>query len=259
LRQLDAYPNATVFGKTRKYTARDLAIELRAVLAEREWLAAQWDAHQNAKNDATQPRDAFGIQGASHQRRLRSYKGVTYREGKWCHPSHMSQANVYLALSANFNNPTDADHAALLALRDDPFEPVETLEAIIEPALTAMYELGWDRQGGSSDMAAEDLAESIRTWLAQQPPCKSDGQTYWAAVAMLGRLSPETEALTDTLGVLTQISDVLSAQPAPALTAAQHVAALVGMGAKQYSNIADDEMRFVGRRDLVLLPREATP
>jgi hypothetical protein len=76
---------------------------------------------------------------------------------------------------------------------------------------------------------------------------------------MLGRLSPETEALTDTLGVLTQISDVLSAQATPALTAAQHVAALVGMGAKQYSNIADDEMRFVGRRDLVLLPREATP
>jgi hypothetical protein len=61
---------------------------------------------------------------------LREYKGVTYRDGKWWFRElSYDKAARLIAIVCGF---TDTDHAALLALRDDPYEPVPTLEAVVQ-------------------------------------------------------------------------------------------------------------------------------
>ncbi|MFN9086709.1 MAG: hypothetical protein ACK5W7_04190, partial [Gemmatimonadaceae bacterium] len=79
-----------------------LATELRALLAERDALKAK----------------------APPARKLREYKGVTFRDGKWWvrdsaihaeprgHVGHSSVANLLFFLHTSF---TDADHAAIYA------------------------------------------------------------------------------------------------------------------------------------------------
>jgi hypothetical protein len=126
-----------------------LATELRAVLADRERLANERaDAIRMARDlcgggaflDSLHLADviekhvfragqAESVTTPIPPRRLREYKGVTYRDGAWFLGIECS-SNVYRALSEFITMPTEADHAALLALRDDPEEPVETLESI---------------------------------------------------------------------------------------------------------------------------------
>jgi hypothetical protein len=244
LRQLDAYPNATVFGTTRKYMARDLATELRALLAERAVLQKECKDRAECEQSLARwneelaaDRDAWQAKAEDAERRLDDEKALRFEATRpAARRLRAVQFDGYVdwfrwhdgKLEALVGNPprwkaqthirTEWMHA-VAALRDDPYEPVQTLEGVVREFSKDFAYLSREAQA--------DLCTRLRTWLAQQTPCKSDGQTYWAAVAMLGRLSPETEALTDTLGVLTQISDVLSAQPAPALTAAQHVAAFI--------------------------------
>jgi hypothetical protein len=147
--------------------------------------------------------------------RLREYKGVTYRDGYFRYRDGVTgTSEAVVACLWWIEIATDADHAALLDLKDNPTENAP--DAVVE-ALVAFYH----DKGGEIEETIQSAAERTA-----------------ATVRALVRAEVE-------------------AQPAPALTVAQHVAALVGMGARVYSNLADDEMRFAGRRDLVLLPPEA--
>ena len=194
-------------------TMDTLRTELRALLAERERLQVQvteWEGHAQTyeagmvaaqrelahmtkqAKDAWSAAESYRVKAettTTPSRRLRQYKGVVYRENAWETPDGK---RYQLASGVVWNKSvtlslTDLDIPALLALRDDCEEPVETLESIIVPALTAMYELGWDRCGGSSDMAAEDLAKEIRAWLATQPQTITPEQ----AVAVLVKKGAE--------------------------------------------------------------------
>ncbi len=88
-----------------------LATELRTLLAERDALAAK-----------AQPEPV---------RKLREYRGIVYDPGceKWRDgPVHFNRAVDAVACRHPL---TDADHAAIYALRDDPYEPVETVNDIL--------------------------------------------------------------------------------------------------------------------------------
>ena len=99
----------------RKYN-KDLETELRALLAERDALKAK----------------------AQPVRKLREYKGVTYdpmqgqyvNGGLWRFDGS-DYETVALLIHQNDFDFTDADHAAIYALRDDPYKPVETVEDIV--------------------------------------------------------------------------------------------------------------------------------
>lgn len=87
---------------------KDLETELRALLAER---------------------DALKAKVPTPVRKLREYKGVTYAGGRWWFKglSYDKAARV-IAIVCSF---TDADHAAIYALREQPYEPVETVEDVL--------------------------------------------------------------------------------------------------------------------------------
>lgn len=79
-----------------------------------------------------------------------SYKGVTYREGKWYDKAlEVGSANVFEALCRYFDVPTDADHHALMALKEET-ERVVTLESIIKEEIFA------------SESFCKNLASKIR-------------------------------------------------------------------------------------------------
>jgi FtsZ-binding cell division protein ZapB len=231
LRQLDAYPNATVFGKTRKYTARDLATELRALLAERAVLQKECNDRAECEQSLARwneelaaDRDAWQEKAEDAERRLDDEKALRFEAQRpAARRLRAAQFDGYDdwyrwndgTLEALVGNPprwkaqtiirTEWMHA-VAALRDDPFEPVETLEGVVREFSKDFAYLSREAQA--------DLCTRIRAWLAQQP--------------------------------------------APTLTAAQHVAALVGMGAERrlYYDVHDDG--DVPARCLVL-PPEATP
>jgi hypothetical protein len=95
-------------------------------------------------------------------RKLRPYKGVTYRDGAFRHDSELNGAiNAVTACSFWIVQATDADHAALLALRDDPWEKVETLEEVVKRVADAC-----DVGGGFVNYCTTQ----IRAWLATQEP-----------------------------------------------------------------------------------------
>jgi hypothetical protein len=254
LRQLDAYPNATVFGTTRKYTARDLATELRALLAERavlqkecndraeceqslarwnEELAADRDAWQEKAEDAERRLDdekalRFEAQRPA-ARRFREVFGVRYIPKDplpWVlHDTHRFRTLSGLIDSAEGSAAglSDNSHKFLLSLESEPYEKVEDrLRDVIGKQL--------DYIGNSSILK---LVDAIR---AEFPHIDE----------------PQEPDLEQTLRAW------LAQQPAPTLTAAQHVAALVGMGAERrlYYDVHDDG--DVPARCLVL-PPEATP
>ena len=231
LRQLDAYPNATVFGTTRKYMARDLATELRALLAERAVLQKECNDRAECEqslarwnDELAADRDAWQEKAEDAERRLDDEKALRFEAQR---PAARRLRAVQFdgygdwyrwndgTLEALVGNPprwkaqtiirTEWMHA-VAALRDDPFEPVETLEGVVREFSKDFAYLSREAQA--------DLCTRIRSWLAQQP--------------------------------------------APTLTAAQHVAALVGMGAERrlYYDVLDDG--DVPGRCLVL-PPEATP
>jgi hypothetical protein len=102
-------------------------------------------------------------------RRLREYKGVTYApNGKW----YDTAACLYFASAAELivkrKGFTDADHAALLALRDDLWEPVETLEAVLEDWANATRD-------GVHSVELSDLEHRLRAWLNTPSDAKNVG------------------------------------------------------------------------------------
>jgi hypothetical protein len=129
------------------------ATELRALLVERDVLKAT----------TTPPRDAYGIQGALLPRRLREVKGVSYDNGAW-----VRKGNRWTVLSALIDRAypdlTDADHAAIYALKDDPWEKVETLEEVVNK----WYESGSTPSKTYYDVSV--LIANLYAWLAAQEP-----------------------------------------------------------------------------------------
>jgi hypothetical protein len=113
-----------------------LATELLALRAERDAL----------KTTPTPPR------------RWRECKGVTYRDGFWWydHQQYPAVASLIWVNNAVF---TDADHAALLALRDDPWE---TLEDVVREWLRSHH-----FRVETEPFA--DLCTRLRAHLATQP------------------------------------------------------------------------------------------
>lgn len=97
-------------------------------------------------------------------------------------------------ITADDSDCTDADHAALLALPDDPWEPVETLEGVVN---------AWcDKVMVLTPSLRADLCTRLRTWLEQQP--------------------------------------------APELTAAQHIKALRKIGAQWYPRVTSLRTPYEG-------------
>lgn len=85
--------------------------------------------------------------------KLREYKGVTYREGRWRYDQCIYA--MVSALIADFRDTfTDADHAALMDLKNNPHEPIQTLEDIIDQ---------WSRNTfGVWTQIRDDLCKRIR-------------------------------------------------------------------------------------------------
>jgi hypothetical protein len=111
-------------------------------------------------------------------RRLREYKGVTYTPDTklWWSPSKQSVASSVAEAVCKFDGFTDADHAALLALRDDPWELVETLEDVVRE----WYD---SPRRETEDMDIDALCDTVRAWLATQPNTPSDAKNVGAALA----------------------------------------------------------------------------
>ena len=98
---------------------RELATELRALLAERNALQAQ-------------------LAAKAPGRKLREYKGVTYRDGKFCIGlGKYTDAVAFVWFHRDMFG--DEDIAHLLALKSDPYEPVETVEEVLRELAIANY------------------------------------------------------------------------------------------------------------------------
>jgi hypothetical protein len=69
---------------------------------------------------------------APKERKLREYKGVVFREGCWCLDARRRRYQRVSDLIYH-NAPTfsDDDHAPLLALRADPYEPAVDMRAAV--------------------------------------------------------------------------------------------------------------------------------
>jgi hypothetical protein len=172
------HPDAVLCFADDRIAVSDVATELRALLSERDALAAQAEARPEAPG-----------------RRLREYKGVTYRDGAWCRGDQRFGTAAHV-ITADDSDCTDADHAELLALRDDPWQDAGTLEDAIERGRKAWF---GDPMGGD---ALPFVAREVRTWLAQQP--------------------------------------------APELTAAQHIKALRKIGAQWYPRVTSLRTPYEG-------------
>ena len=114
LHQCDSYPASQYVYLSEALAKSALATELRALLAER---------------------DALKAKVPPPVRKLREHKGVTYEEqypanSYWRYKGEgwPSASALIAQWDATF---TDADHAPIYALRDDPYKPVETVEDIV--------------------------------------------------------------------------------------------------------------------------------
>ena len=115
----------------------NLSAELRTLLAERDGLQSvnseiktTRDEYRFRAEKAESERDGLQAKLTPPTRKLREYKGVTYRHGKWWH-GHFPFASAARVISNSAANVTDGDHAAIYALKDDPYLPVETVEEVL--------------------------------------------------------------------------------------------------------------------------------
>ena len=170
-----------------------LATELRALLADRDRLAGEvteWEGHaqtyeagmvaarRELAHMTKQAKDAWSVAESyrvkaeattTTPRRLREYKGVTYRDGSW-YFKDLSYAYAASVIAFYFGDFDDADHAELLALRDDPEYPCETLEEIVCDALSYGYRASSRKETPFyTPKHAETFVSRIRAWLATQP------------------------------------------------------------------------------------------
>ena len=118
-----------------------LAKELLALLAERDALAAK----------------------APMERKLREYKGVTYRDGKFCIGlGRYSNAVSFVWFHRDAFGDEDVAH--LIALRDDPYEPIETVEAVLRELAN---EGDYHRRDASVGAYATRLRAAVAAEMAQ--------------------------------------------------------------------------------------------
>jgi hypothetical protein len=183
----------------------DLATELRALLAERDALAAKWEDAERRLDDEKALR--FEAQRPA-ARRLREVFGVRYTPKDplpWVlHDTHRFRTLSGLIDSAEGSAAglSDNSHKFLLSLESEPYEKAEDrLRDVIVKTVDYI---------GSSNIFK--LVDAIR---AEFPHIDE----------------PQEPDLEQTLCTW------LAQQPAPTLTAAQHVEALVGMGAVRYDKV----------------------
>ena len=134
-----------------KASVAALAAELHSLLtsnAVNAKLAAEWEAKHRALRtqiaemgremaSVVAERDALKAQQPKVERKLREYKGVTYRDGQWWHNDLDYSAAVSICHYGDGLH--DADFPAIYALKDDPYEPVETVEEVLRDAMRACY------------------------------------------------------------------------------------------------------------------------
>ena len=102
-------------------------------------------------------------------RRLREYKGVTYQDGAFHYSAHWSPRFSAIRACVDFIcTADDADHAALLDIKANPYEPVETLEDVVREWLRS-------HSFRVENEPFTDLCTRIRTWMAQQTPTAALG------------------------------------------------------------------------------------
>lgn len=150
----DKYPKNAWYFTGPGCKASDVAAEIRALLTERD----AWKAKADAVS--TPPRAACGCQAASPPRRLLEYKGVTFG-APYFHLRDYYCASAAKLITDHPREFTDADHAALLALRDDPYEPTPTLESVVQE---------WADDHNISDWVLPALVSMLRAHLSQQTP-----------------------------------------------------------------------------------------
>ena len=228
-----------VYGSKRFGTQAEFATELRALLAERERLAGEvteWEGHaQTYEAGMVAAQRELAALNAPASRRLRQYKGVVYENEHWlCRQFGMTYSTVSALIAAHKHHFTDADHAALMLLKEQPYEdswePGETLEDVVGKA----WSEGFNR--GGFDVVG-NICKAVRAWLATQPNTPSDAKHVGAALAD-------------------------STQP-QAITPEQAVAVLVEKGAEVFYNDCRDTVFGQSRVKqgvyIVILPKGVTP
>ena len=116
-------------------------------------LAAEWEAKHHALRtqiaemgremaSVVAERDALKAQQPKAPvRKLREVKGGTYQDGRWWYNDF--DYRTVSSLIARWNVTfTDADHAAIYALKDDPYLPAETVGDVLSAALNRAYMAG---------------------------------------------------------------------------------------------------------------------
>jgi hypothetical protein len=103
----------------------------------------------------------------------------------------MTYSTVSALIAAHDHHFTDADHAAIYALKDDPWEPVETLEAVLEDWANATRD-------GVHSVELSDLEHRLRAWLATQPQTITPEQAV--AVLVEGGAKLEQVRIGATVG-----------------------------------------------------------
>lgn len=201
---------ASLLGYLLMRERTQLVDELRALLAERDELQAKVDAQ-------------------IAPRRLRSYKGVTYRDAAWYTPDgkRYEMASGVVWNKSVTLSLTDLDIPALLALRGDSYQPVETFEDVVEDWYwgTPMVSVA------KSDR--ENLCARLRAWLAQQ--------THDEGLAAIGAKNAQFFRRSDEL------------------TAAECVARLVELGAREeIINVARFDLSKPEFQRCLILPPEVS-
>ena len=155
-----------------------------------------------------------------------SYKGVTYRDGKWYRLSGESYASAAALIAGSSYIFEDDDHAALLALRDAP-EPEDALDTLLRSMVLATKECSID-----------DITRAVRALIAAESPTRTAAEVPdgdWPAYLMIRdtKLNDDQggqgQRIFTTAGSFYEKMKYVRADlvEAKKFTAADHVAALV--------------------------------
>jgi hypothetical protein len=132
--------------------------------------------------------------------KLRQYKGVTWNQLHWETAEGRGYDRAASLIAAYPRKFTDDDHAALMDLKNNPYEPIQTLEDVVNEWNVSAE---WVRRS-ESKYALQELCTYIR------------------------EAFPDIDKpFSDTLGEKTMVAEYNTVQ--------DHVDALVRMGAKYYS------------------------
>jgi hypothetical protein len=204
LRDIAKRPNDRWMATDGPIAASDIATELRALLAARDaWVTERAVLRQECEDRAeceqsltrwndelAADRDAWKAKAEDAERRLDHEKALRFEAQRpAARRLRVVQFDGYDdwyrwndgTLEALVGNPPRwkvQKHIrtewiyAVAALRDDPFEPVETLEDVVR---TALFDTA--SQGYSIEERGSYVANALRTWLAQQPTPPQDAAT----------------------------------------------------------------------------------